>query len=106
MDDDKRKDRRAQQRKLTSDQRRELLAEYVAAPDDQPLTELHAAARYEKSRAWFQLKRVAGGGPRFYRSDTGQIRYVKADLEAYLVNSLTKYSNTSEYRAEPAEGTP
>ncbi len=96
MDDDK-KDRRAKQRKISSDKRRELLAEYVAAPDDQPLTELHAAARLQKSRAWLQWRRGSGGGPKFYRSDTAQIRYIKRDIEAYLSASMTSYDNTSQY---------
>jgi hypothetical protein len=100
-----RNERRARQRKITPDQRRELLAEYIASPDDQPLTELHAATRLQKSRAWLQWKRVAGGGPQFCRTDTGKIFYIRRDVEAYLSSSLTAHNSTSEYQAAPVLAT-
>lgn len=74
-----------------------LLADYLAFPEDQPVTEHYVAARLQKSRAWAQLKRVTGGGPKFYRTDTGKIFYRKADIEAYLAASLTGYHSTSQY---------
>lgn len=101
-----RKARRGQQRKISSDRRRELLAEYIASPDDQPLTEQHAAARLQKSRPWIQWKRGAGGGPKFCRTDTGKILYLKRDVEAYLAATLTFFNNTSEYATAPGEVTP
>ena len=100
------KARRGQQRKITSDRRRELLAEYIASPDDQPITEQHAAARLQKSRPWVQWKRGAGGGPKFCRTDTGKIFYIKRDVEAYLAATLTGYSCTSQYPAKPVEAQP
>ena len=99
MNTDEKRQRRAVQRKLTSEQRRELIAEYSAAPADQALTELHLAARYQISRAWLQWKRVAGGGPRFHRTASGKIRYRKSDAEAFLAATLTPHSSTSEYGA-------
>jgi hypothetical protein len=75
----------------------QLLADYSAFPDDQPVTEHYAAARLQKSRAWCQWRRVAGGGPRFLRTPEGKIFYRKADVEAYLAASLTSYNSTSEY---------
>lgn len=75
----------------------QLLAEYSAFPDDQPVNEQYAAARLQKSRAWMQLKRVSGGGPKFQRTDTGKIYYIKRDIEAYLSASLTGYESTSQY---------
>jgi len=80
-----------------------LLAEYSAFPIDQPVNEQYAAARLQKSRAWLQLKRVAGGGPKFYRTDTGKIFYLKRDVEAYLAASLTGYENTSQYSLQRTE---
>jgi hypothetical protein len=81
----------------------QLLAEYSAFPDDQPVTEQHAAPRLVKSRAWMQWKRHAGGGPKYYRTDTGKIFYRKRDIEAYLDASLTFYANTSQYSARGAQ---
>ena len=75
----------------------QLLAEYLALPEDQPVPEQYAAARLNYSRAWTQLKRVSGGGPKFHRTDTGKIFYIKRDVEAYLSASLTGYDNTSQY---------
>ena len=75
----------------------QLLADYSAFPDDQPVTEHYVAARLQKSRAWVQLKRCTGGGPKFHRTDTGKIFYRKRDIEAYLSASLTSYENTSQY---------
>ena len=80
----------------------QLLAEYSAFPDDQPMNERYAAARLQKSRAWMQLKRVAGGGPKFYRTETGKIFYRKADVEIYLAASLTGYESTSQYALNKA----
>ena len=74
-----------------------LLAEYSAFPDDQPVNEVYAAARLQRSRAWVQLKRVTGGGPKFLRTDTGKIFYLKHELEAYLHRTLTGYESTSQY---------
>ena len=74
-----------------------LLAEYSAFPDDQPVSELYAAARLQRSRAWVQLKRVTGGGPKFLRTDTGKIFYLKRDVETYLSTSLTPFTSTSQY---------
>lgn len=84
----------------------QLLADYSAFPNDQFVNEQYTAARLGMSRAWLQWKRVAGGGPRFYRSNTGQIRYLKSDIEKHLAATLTAHNNTSEYKAVPAEGTP
>jgi hypothetical protein len=75
----------------------QLLAEYLAFPDDQPVSEYFGAARLQKSRAWFQLKRITGGGPKFYRTSTGKIFYIKRDIETYLSASLTGYESTSQY---------
>ena len=75
----------------------QLLSDYSAFSDDQPVNESFAAARLQKSRAWLQLKRVAGAGPRFHRTETGKIFYLKRDLEAYLHRTLTGYDNTSQY---------
>ena len=74
-----------------------LLAEYTAFPEDQPVNEKYGAARLQKSLAWMQLKRVTGGGPKFHRTETGKIFYIKRDLEAYLHRTLTGYDNTSQY---------
>ena len=84
----------------------ELLAEYSAFPDDQPVNEQYVAARIGKSRALLQLRRVTGGGPRFHRTDTGKIFYIKRDVEAYLAATLTAYNSTSEYATAPVEVTP
>lgn len=75
----------------------ELLTEYSAFPDDQPVNEHYAAARLGMSRAWVQWKRVTGGGARFQRTDTGKIFYIKRDIEAYLAANLTSYESTSQY---------
>src|SRR3990167_10407867 len=88
---------RARRRELRQISARALLADYVGFSDDQPVNEKYAAARLQKSRAWVQWKRVAGGGPKFCRTDTGKILYRKADVEAYLSASLTSYDNTSQY---------
>src|SRR3990167_159228 len=66
-------------------------------PADQPITEHVAAARLQMSRAWLQLKRVTGGGPKFWRTSTGMIRYIKRDIESYLSASLTSFESTSQY---------
>ena len=83
--------------KYSSKDRARLLAEYTAFPEDQPVNEKYGAARLQMSRAWMQLKRVAGGGPKFHRTETGKIFYLKRDLEAYLHRTLTSYDNTSQY---------
>ena len=74
-----------------------LLADYAAFPEDQPVNEQYAAARLQKSRAWVQLKRVTGGGPKFLRSDTGKIFYLKSAIEAYLSASMKSYDSTAQY---------
>ena len=80
----------------------ELLAEYTTFPLDQPVSEGHAAARLLKSRSWLQWKRSTGGGPRFQRTPTGKIFYVKRDVEEFLAGQLIPFSSTSEYRSERA----
>ena len=75
----------------------QLLAEYSTFADDQPVNEQYAAARLQKSRAWVQLKRVTGGGPKFCRTISGKIFYRKRDIEGYLASSLTAFDSTSEY---------
>src|SRR3990170_4795818 len=84
---------RARRRELRQIPARTLAADYVGFSDDQLINEKYVAARLQKSRAWVQWKRVAGGGPRFFRTDTGKILYRKADVEAYLSASLTSYDN-------------
>jgi len=96
----------ARRRELRQIPARALLADYVGFSDDQPINEKYGAARLQKSRAWMQWKRVAGGGPRFFRTDTGKIVYRKADIEAYLAATLTPHNSTSEYQAVPVESTP
>ncbi len=103
MPDSPEKDR-ARRRELRQIPARALLADYVGFSDDQPINEKYAAARLQKSRAWMQWKRVAGGGPKFHRTDTGKILYRKADIESYLSASLTSYSNTAEYAQRAAGG--
>ena len=93
-------ERRARGRELSqipSELLRRLLAEYAAFSDDQPVSEKHVASRLQKSRAWVQLKRVTGGGPKFQRTQTGKIFYLKRDVEGYLASSLTAFDSTSEY---------
>lgn len=80
----------------------QLLAEYLAFPDDQAVAEPYAAARLGYSRAWLQLKRGTGGGPRFNRTRSGKIRYVKLDVERYRAEDLTAFDSTSQYPAEQA----
>ena len=75
----------------------QLLVGYDLLPADQPITEHVAAARLQMSRAWLQLKRVTGGGPKFQRTSTGMIRYIKRDVESYLSASLTPFESTSQY---------
>lgn len=105
MPDDLHERERSRRRALRQIPARALLADYVGFSDDQPINEKYAAARLQKSRAWMQWKRVAGGGPKFCRTDTGKILYIKRDVEAYLAATLTAHNSTSEYQAVPAEGT-
>ena len=95
--DNEQRARRRELRQIPSELLRELLAEYAGFPYDQPVSEKHVASRLQKSRAWVQLKRVTGGGPKFYRTETGRILYRKADVEKYLAASLTSYDSTSQY---------
>ena len=94
---DKQRARRRELRQIPSELLRQLLADYAMFSDDQPVSEKHVAARLQKSRAWLQLRRVTGGGPKFHRTDTGRILYRKADVEKYLAASLTGHDSTSEY---------
>ena len=80
----------------------ELLAEYSEFPKDQPVNEQYTAARLGKSRALLQLRRCTGGGPKFYRTDTGKIFYIKRDVEAYLAASMTAHNSTAEYKENRA----
>ena len=91
------RERRKQQRKIPSARLCELLAEYHAGSDDQPFTELHAAARLRRSRAWLQLRRVSGGGPRYLRTPSGRVYYRKGDIERYLEETLKAFDSTSQY---------
>lgn len=96
---DTERQRRSQLRRIPFELLRQRLAEYTSFPDNQPVTERHVAARLQKSRAWVQMKRVTGGGPRFHRTDTGKILYLKKNIEAYLAVSLTAFDSTSQYPA-------
>ncbi len=95
--DHERRARRRELRQIHSEFLRQLLADYAAFASDQPVSEKHVAARLQKSRAWVQLKRCSGGGPKFHRTDTGKIFYLKRDVEAYLRVSLTPFESTSQY---------
>ena len=51
--------------------------------------EQYAAARYQLSRAWFQMKRITGGGPKFLRSDTGKgLSKTQAEINGCLFVAL------------------
>lgn len=91
------RERRKQLRKIPSSRLCELLAEYHAGSDDQPFTEVHTAARLQRSRAWMQLRRVTGGGPKFHRTSTRKIFYIKRDIERYLEETLKAFDSTSQY---------
>ena len=94
---DENRARRRELRQIPSHLLRQLLTEYRDYTDDQIVSEKHVAARLQMSRAWVQLKRVTGGGPKFHRTATGKIFYLKRDVEAYLAGSLTAFDSTSQY---------
>ena len=96
-ENDQQRARRRELRQIHAEDMRQLLADYVAFADDQFVTERHVAARMQLSRAWAQQKRYTGGGPKFHRTDTGKILYLKRDVEAYLSATLTAHNSTSEY---------
>ena len=83
--------RRREITRIPSELMRQLLTEYIGFPDDHPVIARHAAARLQKTLARMLAKRHFGGGPKFCRTDTGKIYYIKRDVEEYLVASLRKH---------------
>lgn len=73
---------------------------YWTAPDEAVFSQEVLAIVYERSIAWFQLKRCTGGGiPFSKREGTRAILYKKSDAIAYFgtrsVNSTSAYANAS-----------
>ena len=95
-------DRRRELRQITSAVRRELVAEYDAAPADALLTERHIAAALQCSRSNVQAMRLRGTGPAFLRTTTGCVRYRKADVERFKSEYLRPHRCTIEYADEAA----
>jgi hypothetical protein len=80
--------------RMTEDQKSAEVLLYWSAPEDAVFSQETLAIVYNRSIAWFQLKRCSGGGIKFCKAvGTRSIVYRKSDARNYFEGRFVEHTS-------------